>query len=594
MRNICTKERQASGRFPQPGSQKPKGLKRGYILKGKYEILALIGEGGMSRVYLARDMELPNKQWAVKEVDRFATDPAGRPIEQTLTSEADLLSKLQHPAIVGIVDIEKTADRIYVVMDHVEGESLDKIVQKRGPQKEEDVQGWMLQICDALSYLHRQDPPIIYRDMKPNNIMLHPDGYVKLIDLGVAREYKEEQRQDTVAFGTTGYAAPEQYGKAQTDERADIYGLGATLWHLLGGTPPPVEFPLPDVRELNPSVGEGFADVIIPRCTELSRGSRYQSCAELAADLEVYPELTRAYKATQRHRVIAFGTAAVLAILLLIAGFACLGIREALVTQSYRYHMDVADANVQTDPLGAQEEYLAAIRERPDAVDAYKGLIGSYKLDGQFTPEEKRQFDEAYHENLIARQASPRFSELSYELGRLYWYFYRYGQTGTYEDNQITRIKASSDHFANAAQDASFDHHAPAQDHATIAAFVAGIDAAVMQGDEDEELYRGLWESLESLAGRIEQEPLEIVQLDSCVLIANSLEAYLNKFKSIGGVSEEAMTALARSVGDQLSALELTTEANEQLRNQTLERLRNETAMKMATAYAGVAAEEGR
>ncbi len=115
-----------------------------------------------------------------------------------------------------------------------------------------------------------------------------------------------------------------------------------------------------------------------------------------------------------------------------------------------------------------------------------------------------------------------------------------------------------------------------------------------MQGDEDEELYRGLWESLESLAGCIEQEPLEIVQLDSCVLIANSLEAYLSKFKSIGGVSEEAMTALARSVGDQLSALELTTEANEQLRNQTLERLWNETAMKMATAYAGVAAEEGR
>ncbi len=584
----------APARSVQPAPQRHGGLERGDVLKGKYEILALIGEGGMSRVYLARDLELPNKQWAVKEVDRFAVDPAGRPIEQFLASEAELLSKLQHPAIVGIVDIEKTPERIYVVMDHVEGESLDKVVQKQGPQSEADVQRWMLQICDALSYLHRQDPPIIYRDMKPNNIMLHPDGYVKLIDLGVAREYKEEQRQDTVAFGTTGYAAPEQYGKAQTDERADIYGMGATLWHLLGGAAPPVEFPLPDVREANPRVGEGFADVIIPKCTELVRESRYQSCEELAADLEVYPELTRAYKATQRHRVMAFGATVVSAVILLVLGFACLGVRDGLITQSYQYHMDVADARVQTDPSEAQAEYLAAIKECPDAVDAYEGLINSYKLDGQFAFEEKQQLDEVYRSNLIALQASPRFAELSYELGRLYWYFYSYGQTGSYEENQTTRIKASLDHFVHAAQDASFERHVTAQDYATIAAFISGIDTAVMQGDEDRELYRGFWDSLESLAGRISQEPLEVMQLDSCVLIAHSLEAYLGKFKSIGGVSEEAMTSLAQSVSEQLSALDLTTEANEQLRGRTLERLRNESATKIATAYTGAAVLEGR
>lgn len=561
------------------------GLKNGDVLKGKYEILALIGEGGMSRVYLARDLELVNKQWAIKEVDRRATDPLGRPIEQSLASEAELLSKLQHPAIVDIVDIEKTQNYIYVVMDHVEGEALDKVVRQKGPQSEEDVQAWMIQICDALSYLHRQDPPIVYRDMKPNNIMLHPDGYVKLIDLGVAREYKDEQKKDTIAFGTTGYAAPEQYGKAQTDARTDIYGIGATLWHLLGGSAPPVEFPLPNVREANPNVGEGFADVIIPKCTELERELRYQTCEELVSDLEVYQELTREYKARQRRKVTSFAATLIGAVLLVIVGFVCLGVREGQITQNYQYHMDVANARVQINPEEAQEEYLAAIEERPNAIDAYKGLINSYKVDGQFTAEEKQQFDEVYNDHLSEIQGTSRFPELSYELGRLYWYFYNYGQTGTYDENQSTRIKASSDYFANAAQDQAFENYATAQNYANIAQFVSGIDSAVMQGDETKELYAGFWESLNTLADQIDQESVEVVKLDSCVLIANSIEAYMNKFKGIGDVSEAAMESLLQTVNQQLSDMKLTTEENTQLRDLTLARLNGEIRTKLATLY---------
>lgn len=563
------------------------GLKNGDVLKGKYEILALIGEGGMSRVYLARDLELVNKQWAIKEVDRRATDPMGRPIEQSLASEAELLSKLQHPAIVDIVDIEKTTNYIYVVMDHVEGEALDKVVRQKGPQSEEDVQNWMIQICDALSYLHRQDPAIIYRDMKPNNIMLHPDGYVKLIDLGVAREYKDEQKKDTIAFGTTGYAAPEQYGKAQTDARTDIYGIGATMWHLLGGSAPPVEFPLPNVREANPNVGEGFADVIIPKCTQLEREMRYQTCEELVSDLEVYQELTREYKAKQRRKVTSFAGSVAASVLLVIAGFACLGIREGQITQNYQYHMDVANARVQIDPEEAQAEYLAAIHERPDAIDAYRGLINSYKVDSKFTPEEKQQIDEVYNDNLAALQASSRFPELSYELGRLYWYFYNYGQTGAYDENQATRIKASLDYFTNASQDQTFENYATAQNYANIATFVSGIDSAVMQGDEDKELYAGFWESLNTLDDQIENEPVEVVKLDSCVLIANSIETYMNKFKNIGEVSEASMEALLERVSGQLAAMKLTTEENTALRDVTLARLNGETTMKLATLYSG-------
>ncbi len=570
------------------------GLKNGDVLKGKYEILALIGEGGMSRVYLARDLELVNKQWAIKEVDRRATDPLGRPIEQSLASEADLLSKLQHPAIVDIVDIEKTKNYIYVVMDHVEGEALDKVIRQKGPQSEEDVQAWMIQICDALSYLHRQDPPIVYRDMKPNNIMLHPDGYVKLIDLGVAREYKDEQKKDTIAFGTTGYAAPEQYGKAQTDARTDIYGIGATMWHLLGGSAPPVEFPLPNVREANPDVGEGFADVIIPKCTELEREMRYQTCEELVSDLEVYEELTREYKMKQRRKVTSFAGTLIGAIVLVLVGFSALGIREGQITQNYQYHMDVANARVQIDPQEAQAEYLAAIGERPNAIDAYKGLINTYKVDGQFTAEEKQQFDEVYNDNLNALQSSSRFSELSYDLGRLYWYFYNYGQTGAYDENQSTRIKASSDYFSNAAQDPAFENYATAQNYANIAQFLSGIDAAVMQGDEDKELYAGFWDSLNTLADQVEGESVEVVKLDSCVLIADSIETYMNKFKSIGDVSEAAMESLLQRVGGQLSEMKLTTEENTQLKDLTLARVNGEVRTKLATLYSGNTVPGGR
>ncbi|MCI9129196.1 MAG: serine/threonine protein kinase [Eggerthellaceae bacterium] len=561
------------------------GLERGDVLKGKYEILTLIGKGGMSRVYLAQDLDLGNKQWAVKEVDRRVTDALGRPIEQSLSSEAELLSRLQHPAIVGIADILKTEDFIYVIMDHVEGQTLEEVVRANGPQSEPDVQRWMLQICDALSYLHRQDPPIIYRDMKPNNIILHPDGYVKLIDLGVAREYKDDQRKDTTAFGTTGYAAPEQYGRAQTDGRADIYGVGATMWHLLGGAAPPVEFPLPNVRQANPAVGEGFADVIIPKCAEVDRSKRYKSCDDLVADLATYEELTRDHRSRQVKRIAAFASLALAAVAFCVMAVACFAWRDVRIAQNHDHHMDVASALVQVSPEDAQQEYLAAIAQRPDSVDAYLGLIESYKVDSAFTPEEKAQLDAAYGQNLEALKGSDRFAELSYEMGRLYWYFYSYAQTGTYEDNQLARIKASAEHFKNAAADGSFPKLATAETYAGIAQFASGIDAAVMQGEESGELYAGFWESICALSEPAEAEALETVQLDGCALIANALETYVGKFQAMGGVGRDEMFGLLAKVRGQLESLDTTTEQNEALRAGLLARLEGEIPQKLDAVF---------
>lgn len=562
---------------------KREGLRKGDVLKNRYEILGLIGEGGMSRVFLAADRQLKNKQWAIKEVDRHATDPSGRPIEQSLASEADILSRLKHQNIVDIVDIEKTHDFVYVVMDHVPGETLAELVRREGPQSEEDVQKWMLQVCDALGYLHAQEPPIIYRDMKPANVMLHPDGYVKIIDFGVSREYKEQATKDTLPFGTEGYAPPEQHGQGQTDARSDIYAVGATMWHLLAGKAPS-ECPIPDVSQENPMVGEGFAGVIIPRCTKLDRPLRYQSCDELAADLEIYEELTREYRSKQKRKVISFAVTGVLAVVLAVTGFGLLGARDSIVRENYDYQMALGQDQMRTDPVAAEDAFKNAISRYPGNVEAYEKLIECYKVDGAFDTDEKKQFDEVYQANLQELRKSDRFGELSYEIGRLYWSFY------TYDESQEARIKASAEYFSNAVQDKSLsDDNADMYNHALtyngIAQFTANIANAVVQGDDDKELYAEYWADLLELNGLIEAESIEKVKLENCTLIANALETYMNKFVDVVEVDKNEMSSVYKNLLEELKALHTTSDETTRQRDEIVARLETKVDTSLETAY---------
>jgi len=248
----------------------------GTVIEGKYEILKLIGTGGMSYVYLAMDKRL-NKQWAVKEIKKTANGKNDEIIENSLLTEANLMKKLDHPALPRIVDIIDNGETIYVIMDYIEGESLDKILCEYGAQPQELVIDWAKQVCDALQYLHSQNPPIIYRDMKPSNIMLKPEGNIKIIDFGIAREYKEQSLADTKVLGTKGYASPEHYGNRQTDARSDIYTLGMTMHHLLTGADPrPADYMYAPIRQWNPELSGGL-ERIIDKCTALNPDERYQT-----------------------------------------------------------------------------------------------------------------------------------------------------------------------------------------------------------------------------------------------------------------------------------------------------------------------------
>ncbi|MGV2939544.1 protein kinase [Mesobacillus sp. LC4] len=267
----------------------------GTIIDDRYEILKEIGRGGMSVVYLAMDNRL-NKSLVVKDI-RKRSNSNNELLINSLVVEANMLKKLDHGSLPKIYDIIESEGDIYVVMDYIEGESLKERLKRDGKIPAKEVIEWAKQLSDVLGYLHTRKPyPIIYRDMKPDNVMLTPEGKIKLIDFGIAREFKTENLSDTTNLGTKGYAAPEQISGRQTDAKTDIYSLGITLYHLVTGkslSEPPFE--IRPIREWDPTLPEGL-EHIIKKCTQAEPANRYQNCEELSYDLEHINRLTKGYK----------------------------------------------------------------------------------------------------------------------------------------------------------------------------------------------------------------------------------------------------------------------------------------------------------
>lgn len=269
------------------------------MLRKQYLILRTIGRGGMAAVYQASDTK-SNRVVAIKEMSQDSLTPEEqREAIESFESEAALLQKLKQANLPHVYTYFSEQNRHYLVMDYIDGETLEqKLVAAKGPLREADVLRWAKQLCAALAYLHAQKPPIIFRDLKPANVMVTKKGEVKLIDFGIARHFKRGQTKDTQALGTPGYAPPEQYGNSQTDERADIYALGATLYHLLtnydvGRTP----FALPPLRSRNSAISERTASAI-EKATRLDRNDRYPTIGEFAQALGVGAKAT-AYTAPQ-------------------------------------------------------------------------------------------------------------------------------------------------------------------------------------------------------------------------------------------------------------------------------------------------------
>jgi serine/threonine protein kinase len=247
------------------------------LFRNRYFIMSKVGAGGFGSVYKARDTQNGDRLVAIKEVSLLGLHPQAM-IEATTAfqREVSVLSQLDHPNLPHLYEYIQTPGHWYLVMDFIAGETLEEYQSKapNGHLLLSEALDIGMQLCLVLDYLHSQQPPIVFRDLKPANIMRTPTGQLYLIDFGIARYFKPGQAKDTVALGSHGYAAPEQYGKAQTTPRADIYSLGAVLHQLLTARDPseaPFRFqPLRPKSHSEPgSLNTGMVDVLVNKLETL-------------------------------------------------------------------------------------------------------------------------------------------------------------------------------------------------------------------------------------------------------------------------------------------------------------------------------------
>ncbi len=434
----------------------------GEIIDSKYEIIKELGRGGMSIVYLAMDKRL-NKQWAIKEFRKDTDDASKQRALNALLYEANLMKKLDHPTLPRIVDIIDDNQMVYIIMDYIEGESLDKVLNNYGAQPQEAVIEWAKQLSDVLDYLHTRNPPVIYRDMKPANIMLKPDGSIRLIDFGIAREYKEGKDGDTETVGTRGYAAPEQcIGKGQTDARTDIYSLGVTLYHLVTGkspNEPPFE-PYP-IRHWNPSLSSGL-EWLIQKCMQLEPDERYQSCAEVTYVLENIEKFDAEYKKKKKSHMNMFTISLILAAVFAVSSICLFAGSAAEKQNSY-------------DSLIENGSYIAAIDVDSKSPLAYVklanqlndvvGKVVAGESSGKTEPERTITTGDIltwFPSDIMAqfRTDYPAdYAEIQYRLGFLIW--------EKYEGSNADIISMSMPYFENViavAVSGSVDEYAGLKD----------------------------------------------------------------------------------------------------------------------------------
>lgn len=562
----------------------------GQVIDDKYEILKLIGKGGMSKVYLAMDKRL-NKQWAVKEVQKNARDNNNEVVVQSAIEEAQMIKELDHPAIVRIVDIIENEEVIYIIEDYIEGETLGSIVEEHGAQPQKMVIDWAMQLCEALEYLHTRKPPIIYRDMKPANVMLKPDGNVKVIDFGIAREYKEHGLADTINLGTRGYAAPEQFGdKGQTDARTDVYCLGATIYHLVSGhNPAEPPYEMKPIRYWNPQLSAGL-EVIIQKCTQFNPEDRYQSCAELLYALHHYEEYGAAYRAKQKRKLYYFGTAAGIALAGTLMGSVGMYMRSYVNSADYRQNIEWATRAPSTEEKIAY--YSDAIGIDAAEPEAYLGMIEAMEADGVFTSEEEKTLLAEIDKYPLGDGLDTNYANLAYKIGSLYWFCYAYGATDSQLEEYstqvaVTRMKSAIPWFDYAMTygGEDYENYNSARVFRDVGQFNRDITLNIEKAS-DGGMYQSYWENLQELVDLTTsgQENNERVQLEVYRMTLYSIERYARKFKA-EEVTREEMETLCETIQTAVDAIQIDVE-NEQ---NTLAGIKRDINGRFASAQEAIA-----
>jgi serine/threonine protein kinase len=288
MSGLKTKE--LSGEDNRQHKRRQGLLQAGAVLQNRYQIVDTLGVGGFSSVYKARDMHFPavTRLCAVKEMVHLNRDPKVREMATaSFEREASILATLDHAAVPDVYDFFTESDRSYLVLEYIHGQDLEALLnEQQAFFPVDNVIDWTIQLCDVLEYLHKHEPsPVVFRDLKPSNIMLDRHGRIRLIDFNIAKVFQTGLKGTMI--GTEGYSPPEQY-RGEASPAGDVYALGATFHHILTRqdprTEPPFSFDERPIRSANPEVTKEY-EAILQRCLAYNVNDRYQNVAELRQEL---------------------------------------------------------------------------------------------------------------------------------------------------------------------------------------------------------------------------------------------------------------------------------------------------------------------
>lgn len=498
------------------------------IIDSKYEILKLLNTGGMnSAIYLALDKKL-NRQWAIKKVRKSSSQTTSM-----LMAEASIMKNLDHPMLPRIVGIEEDPKFFYIIMDFVQGENLKTVVASSGPQAQDTVVSWGVKLCDVLTYLHGKG--IVYRDMKPANIMLSPDGNIKLIDFGIAREYKENASEDTTALGTEGYAAPEQYeGKGQTDARTDVYGMGITLFQLLTGVnPSSYQENIFSIRLQNPNLSSGL-DKIILKCTNKDPKKRYQSTEELKKALLNYRKLDDKFLKKQKKVIKKFFT-------LLGLSTLCFVIAGGSFIDSYFQKNNRYSALLSGVPSKAN--IIKAIDVKPSETAGYVALLNYYGKE--IDQNELSEFSHIYGEH---REDIADIEDVSMIAGEKI--------LGSYSEKSIRAKLVAGEPYFNAAS----KKYSSAKIYVSMAefyrAYIMQDDSAIVKEPSKkdyEKLLRGMSDILKENE-KLDSDDKHSIMLASDQLILGLLSENADSMRE-QKISKSDLTSIVSSVEKNLDSV---------------------------------------
>lgn len=508
------------------------------VLNGKYEVVRIIHAKGMANVYAVIDSNL-GKQWCLKEIRK--SEAGRRNIEYiSLLQEANILRDLSNERIPRITEIENDGDSLFVVMDFLDGINLKDFIEKNGKVSEEIAVKWMTQIVQAMSYLHSnksKKKPIFYRDMKPDNLMVRPNGDINIFDFGISIKVESPDQKPEYTLGTTGYVAPEQQDRnLPIDLRSDIFAMGRTFYFILTGVDPrSLMSPelidkkkymssksLKPIEEWSPEISPALI-AIVNKCMEDNPEDRYQDCEELQYALETYKSSDVKNRSAAYRKVITSIVLLISGVIIMCGSIIPFTLDENKKMEEYEAALAVAEQS------GLVDDYKKALDLNALDIRAYLGFIEATKVDGVFSKDEEKQLLDSVNPNLLELKELDGYGDLAYSLGRLYWFYY--DDYNEQDEGKTLSIKWFEDAIASNC------NVAESTIYYDLGIFKRDI-AKSIKDSSDSGMYKNYWNNLIKAQ---ESSTNDMVTIQTYISVSECISVYSYNLKIDGVTYEEVI-----------------------------------------------------